>query len=62
MYLVKHRTGVDMESLDLDEVDKEMAIAEAAQSSAPSGVFENTLADDAPTGDAFAGDNSVADA
>ena len=29
-YLVKHPTGVDMESLDLEEVDKEMAIDEAA--------------------------------
>ena len=36
-YLVKHPTGVDMESLDLEEVDKEMAMDEAAQSSAPGG-------------------------
>ena len=61
-YLVKHRTGVDMESLDLEEVDKEMAIDGAAQSSAPSGVPENTPADDAPTCDALVGDNFAADA
>ena len=46
-YLVKHPTRVDMESLDLEEVDKEMAIDEATQSSASSGVLENTPADDA---------------
>ena len=36
-YLVKHPTGVDMESLDLEEVNKEMAMDEAAQPSAPEG-------------------------
>ena len=34
-YLVKHPSGVSMESLDLEEVDKEMALDEAAQSFAP---------------------------
>ena len=34
-YLVKHPSGVNMESLDLEEVDKEMALDEAAQSSGP---------------------------
>ena len=55
-YLVKHPTGVDMESLDLEEVDKEMATDEAAQSSTPEGdAFE--IATNAP-----AGENSIADA
>ena len=36
-YLVKHPTGVDLENLDLEEVDKEMAIGEAAQSLVPKG-------------------------
>ena len=36
-YLVKHPSGVNMESLDLEEVDKEMALDEAAQSSTPDG-------------------------
>ena len=61
-YLVKHPTRVDMESLDLKEVDKEMVIDEVAQSSAPGGVPENTPANDAPTGDALVGDNSAVDA
>ena len=29
-YMVKHPSGVNMESLDLEEVDKEMALDEAA--------------------------------
>ena len=29
-YLVKHPTGVDLENLDLEEVDKEMVINEVA--------------------------------
>ena len=29
-YLVKHPAGVDLENLDLEEVEKEMAIDEAA--------------------------------
>ena len=34
-YLVKHPTGVDLHSLDLEVVDQEMAADEATQSSAP---------------------------
>ena len=34
-YMIKHPFGVNIESLDLEEVDKEMALDEAAQSSAP---------------------------
>ena len=30
-YLVKHPVGMDMENLDLEEVDKEMAVNEASQ-------------------------------
>ncbi|KAL0000412.1 hypothetical protein SO802_014193 [Lithocarpus litseifolius] len=36
-YLVKHPSGVDLESLDLEEVDKEMAADETAPSTAPEG-------------------------
>lgn len=32
-FLVKHRTGVDLEVLDLEAVDKEMAADEATQTS-----------------------------
>ena len=49
-YFVKHPTGVDLENLDLEEVDKEMAIDEATQSSAPKG---NTP-ESAPAGDDIA--------
>ena len=31
-YPVKHTTGVDLENLDLEVVDKEMAVEEASQS------------------------------
>ena len=34
-YLVKHSSGVDLENLDLEEVDQEMAVDEASQSIAP---------------------------
>ena len=34
-YLVKHLSGVDLQSLDLEVVDQEMAVDEATQSSAP---------------------------
>ena len=54
-YLVKHPVGVNMESLDLEEVDKEMAMDEAAQSSAPNGDAPE-LATDAPTGEDAATD------
>ena len=34
-YLIKHPTGVDLQSLDLEVVDQEMAVDEVTQSSAP---------------------------
>ena len=34
-YLVKHPSGVDLQSLDLEVVDQEMAVDEATQLSAP---------------------------
>ena len=47
-YLVKHPTGVDLQNLDLEVVDQEMAIDEATQSSAPEvDVAEKASADDA---------------
>ena len=49
-YLVKHLARVDMESLNLEEVDKKMAMDEAAQSSAPDGDAPEP-ATDAPTGE-----------
>ena len=49
-YLVKHPSGVNMESLDLEEVDKEMAMDETAQSSAPKGDAPGTTTD-APAGE-----------
>ena len=54
-YLVKHPTGDDLQNLDLEVVDQEMAIDEVAQSSAP----EDNVAEKAPTDDAIAGDNAV---
>lgn len=36
-YLVKHLVGVDMENLNLEEVDREMASDKASQSTAPEG-------------------------
>ncbi|XP_065619764.1 uncharacterized protein LOC136063380 [Quercus suber] len=56
-YLVKHPSGVNMEALDLEEVDQEMAADEAVQSSA----IETEAPADAPddtvrTEDALAGD------
>ena len=53
--LVKHPSGVNMESLDLEEVDKEMALDEAAQSSALDGDALE-LATDAPAGEDAATD------
>ena len=55
-YLVKHPAGVNMESLDLEEVDKEMAMDEAAQSSASDGDVPE------PTIDAPVGEDATADA
>ena len=49
-YLVKHPTGVDLQNLDLEVVDQEMATDEAVQSSAPEdNVAEKTNVDDAST-------------
>ena len=48
-YLVKHPTGVDLPGLDLEVVDQEMAVDEAAQSSVPEG---DTPSDSLPSGDA----------
>ena len=55
-YLVKHPSGVNMESLDLEEVDKEIALDEAAQSSAPDGDAPK------PATDAPVGEDATADA
>ncbi|XP_030940939.1 uncharacterized protein LOC115965778 [Quercus lobata] len=55
-YLVKHPSGVNMESLDLEEVDKEMALDEAAQSFAPDGDAPE------PATDAPAVEDAAADA
>ena len=46
LFLIKHPTGVDLEELDLEAVDKEMAADEAAQTSQ---VVQDTVA--APKGD-----------
>ena len=47
-YLVKHPAGVDLQNLDLEVVDQEMMMDEAAQSSTPEGdVPEKAPADDA---------------
>ena len=53
-YLVKHPTKVDLENLDLEEVDKEMAVDKAAQSSSPEGdALESApIRDDTTTADA----------
>ena len=59
-YLVKHPTGVDLQSLDLKVVDQEMAADEATQSSAPEDhIAEKTNVDDAST--AVVGDDAVVD-
>ena len=47
-YLVNHPTGVDLQNLDLEVVDQEMATDEVAQSSAP----EDNIAEKTPTDDA----------
>ena len=59
-YLVKHPTGVDLQNLDLEVVDQEMAIDEVAQSSAP----ENNIAEKTPVDDAtiaVVGDDAIID-
>ena len=59
-YLVKHPTGVDLQSLDLEVVDQEMAADEATQSSAPEDpVTDQTNAQDVSA--VAAGDDVVAD-
>ena len=56
-YLIKHPIGVDLENLDLEEVDKKMAIDEDTQSLVPEGgATENAPIDNAPTGDDTAAD------
>ena len=44
-YMIKHPSGVNLESLDLEEVDKEMALDEAASSSAPGDDVPEPVAD-----------------
>ena len=59
-YLVKHPTGVDLQNLDHEVVDQEMAIDEVAQSSAPEdNVVKKTPADDATA--AVVGDDATVD-
>ena len=59
-YLVKHPTGVDLQNLDLEVVDQEMATDKAAQSSAPEdNVAEKINVDDAST--AVIGDDATVD-
>ena len=60
-YLVKHPTGVDLPNLDLEVVDQEMAVDEAAWSSAPKG--DAPGANDAPVaGDALDANDPLTDA
>ena len=54
-YLVKHPTGDDLQNLDLEVVDQEMAIDEVAQSFA----LEDNVAEKALTDDAAVGDNAT---
>ena len=54
LYFIKHPTGVDLENLDLEEIDKEMAVDEASQSTTLEGdALESALpppaSDDAVT-------------
>ena len=59
-YLIKHPTGVDLQSLDLEVVDQEMAADEATQPSAPEDpVTDQTNAQDVSA--VAAGDDVVAD-
>ena len=51
-YFIKHPSGVDLEKLDFEEVDKEMAVDEAAQSSA----IETDAPENAPASDDVAVD------
>ena len=54
-YLAKHPTGDDLQNLDLEVVDQEMAIDKAAQSFA----LEDNVAEKALTDDAAVGDNAT---
>ena len=59
-YLVKHPSGVDLQSLDLEVVDQEMVVDEATQSSTPEELAANqTNAQDASA--AFTGDDAATD-
>ena len=51
-YFVKHPFGVDLEKLDLEEFEKEMAVDEVAQSSAA----EIDALENAPETDSAAAD------
>ena len=52
-YFIKHPSGVDLEKLDLEEVDKEMAADEAAQSfTAETDAPENALESSGAAADA----------
>ena len=53
-YFIKHHSGVDLENLDFEEVDKEMAADEASHftaldGDAPEGAFPPPTGDDATT-------------
>ena len=64
-YLVKHPTGVNMESLDLEEVDKEMALDEADKEMALDEAAQSSAPDDdapGPATDAPAAADASADA
>ena len=59
-YLVKHPTGVDLQNLDLELVDQEMATDEATQSS----TSKDNAAEKTPVDDATAtvvGDDTAVD-
>ena len=59
-YLVKHPSGVDLQSLDLEVVDQEMVVDEATQSSAPEEPATNqTNAQDASA--TFTGNDAATD-
>ena len=51
-YFIKHPSGVDLEKLDLEEVDKEIAANEAAQYS----TIETNAPENAPATDDVATD------
>ena len=58
-YLVKHPSGVDLQSLNLEVVDQEMAADEATQSSAPEEPAADQL-DAQDTSTAVNGDDALA--